>query len=40
MGVLTPIYLFLPWNKVFFGYFVAGAPNFGMIDAKEGRKIY
>ena len=33
MGVLIPIYLFLPWNKVFFGHLLARTFDFGMIDA-------
>ena len=33
MGVLIPIYLFLPWNKVFFGHLLARTLDFGMIDA-------
>ena len=33
MGVLIPIYLFFPWNKIFFGDLLARTLNFGMIDA-------
>ena len=33
MGVLISIYLFFPWNKVFFGHLLARTLDFGMIDA-------
>ena len=33
MRVLIPIYLFLPWNKTFFGHILARTLDFGMIDA-------
>ena len=33
MGFLIPIYLFLPWNKIFFGHLLARTLDFGMIDA-------
>ena len=33
VNVLIPIYLFLPWNKMFFGHFLAGVFNFDMTDA-------
>ena len=44
MGVLIPIYLFLPWNKNFFGHLLAQTLDFGMIDAhvlmnKDGRPV-
>ena len=33
MGVLILIYLFLPWNKIFFGHILARTLDFGMINA-------
>ena len=33
MKVLIPVCLFLPWNKIFFGYLFARILYFGMIDA-------
>ena len=33
MGVLIPIYLFLPWYKILFGHLLAQTLDFGMIDA-------
>ena len=33
MGVLIPIYLFFPWNKIFFGHLLAWTLDFGMIGA-------
>ena len=33
MGVLIPIYLFLLWNKIFFGHLFSRTLDFGMIDA-------
>ena len=33
MGVVIPIYLFLPWNLIFFGHLLAQNLDFGMIDA-------
>ena len=33
MGVLIPIYLFLPWNKIFSGHLLARTLGFGMVDA-------
>ena len=36
MGVVViPIYLFLPWNKIFFGLLMAQTLDFGMIDASD-----
>ena len=32
MEVLIPIYLFHPWNKIFFGHLLAQTLDFGMID--------
>ena len=34
MGVLIPIYLFLHWNKIFFGHLLAQTLGFGTIDAR------
>ena len=33
MGDVIPIYLFLPWNKIFFGHLLARTLYFGMIHA-------
>ena len=33
MGVGIPIYLFLPWDKMFFDHLLARVPDFGIIDA-------
>ena len=33
MVAMIPVYLFLPWNKSFFGHFLARVLDFGMIDA-------
>ena len=32
MGVLIPIYLFLPWNEIFSGHLLARTLDFGMVD--------
>ena len=33
MGVLIPIYFFLPWNKIFSGHFLSRTLDFGKNDA-------
>ena len=33
MVAVIPVYLFLPWNKSFFGHFLARFFDFGVIDA-------
>ena len=33
MVAVIPVYLFLPWNKSFFGHFLARFLDFGVIDA-------